>query len=541
MSFSSMYIGATGIVAHNANMQVIANNLANVSTTGYKKADAQFSDLMSQQMATGSAQYEGNANYISQMGKGVAISEIRTVFAEGGLEDTGTVTDLAITGNGFFGTRNTSSQSASAGATHYTRAGAFRFNNDAYLVDANNYRLQGYAVDRDTGEVASSVSDIQLPYDDIVVNGMATRVVRSEPRATTAIEMVTNLDRLAESEYNSANNPFFSMLESYNANLSNASTPFGNSLPAYSSSVDVYDSEGNSHELTIYFDPVNTNAISNAAGGYTYWEYLIALPAESDGSAAYGTSAAGIAGLGVMTFNGQGELVNMASYSLGGTTSGAGAKDLSSWTPSTFSEDGIPQFSFTYGSNGSAVGSMEYVSYDFGISSDNSAWLSGAGTAAGIGTNVNNLVGLSGLNRDARVSTNFDAGSSTLYEIQDGYTSGYLQSTSVSRDGFLEGYFTNGQTEKLYQVAMYRFNSEWGLRRDGSTNFVATEASGSPIVSKAEEFGCGTINQNSLEQSNVDMAEEFAKMILTQRGFQANTKVITTSDGLLNTTIGIKR
>lgn len=541
MSFSSLYIGATGVVAHSANMQVVANNLANASTIGYKKADMQFGDLMSKSLATGGARYESGANAASQMGMGVGISEIRTIFKEGGLENTGTVTDLAITGNGFFGIRHTGG-TGTTGASHYTRAGAFRFNNEAYLVNAHDYRLQGYAVDRETNVVATTVSDIQLPYEDIVIDGQQTRVVRSDPRATSSIEMVTNLDHSAPDKHTSATNPFFAMLESYDATLSNASTPFGDRPPAYSSSLDVYDSDGNKQTMTVYFDPVSSASLSNAAPGYSYWEYLVALPAQADGSSAYGTSSAGLAGLGVMTFNGQGELVGHAAFALdSANTSGSGGKSLGAWTPSSFGTGGIPQFNFQYGSNGSAVGTSQAVSYDFGISSDSSSWLSGAGTAAGVGINAGNLQRLSEMNRDARVSTSYDTGSATLYQIQDGYTSGYLQYTSVDRDGFLKGHFTNGQTEKLYQVAMYRFNSEWGLRRDGNTNFVATEASGAALAGVAEDRGRGTIQQNSLEQSNVEMAEEFAKMIITQRGFQANTKVLTTADGLINTLIGIKR
>ncbi len=148
---------------------------------------------------------------------------------------------------------------------------------------------------------------------------------------------------------------------------------------------------------------------------------------------------------------------------------------------------------------------------------------------------------MANLDRDLRSSTSFDSGSATLYEEQDGFSSGYLQSLSINREGAIEGNFSNGQTEELYVIAMYRFNSDWGLRRAGSNNFVATEASGAAVAGRAEVNGRGTFQQNTLERSNVDMAEEFANMILTQRGYQANTKVITTSDTLLNTTINIKR
>ena len=466
MSFSSLYIGATGVIAHSSNMQVIANNLANVSTIGYKKADMQFGDLMSQQLAAGGAQYESGANYTSQMGMGVGISEVRTLFKEGGRETTGTVTDLAIAGNGFFGLRNPTG-TGTTGASYYTRAGAYRFNDGAYLVNADGFRLQGYAVDRESNAVATTVSDIQLPYEDIIIDGKEARVVRSNPRTTSSIEMITILDYTATDQHTSATNPFFAMLEAYDATSSNASTPFGNSPPAYSSDLYVYDSDGNRQTMTIYFDPVSSTSLSNATPGYSYWEYLIAMPGKADGSSAYGTSGAGLAGLGVMTFNGQGELVGQSAFALNSTnTSGAGGKSLSAWTPSSFGTTGIPQFNFQYGSNGSAIGTPQAVSYDFGVRSDSSSWLSGAATAAGVGTNTGNLQEMASMNRNARVSTSYDTGSSTLYEIQNGYAWGYLQNTSVGQDGFLKGHFTNGQSENLYKIAMYRFNSEWGLRRE---------------------------------------------------------------------------
>lgn len=537
MSFSSMYVGATGVIAHGQQMQVVANNLANVSTVGYKRADTQFGDLISKQMTTGGSQYSTGAVRASQIGMGVAVADIRTIFQEGGLENTNTVTDLAITGNGFFGTRNINNAS-STGASHYTRAGVFRFNNDAYLVDPHDFRLQGYAIDRDTGTVDSSVSDIQLPYEDITVDGVDTRVVRSDPFATSSIEMVTNLDASASDVYTSSSNPFFAMLDAYDGTLSNAASPFGDTLPAYSSALNVYDSDGNKRELNFYFDPVDTDTISNATPGYTYWEYLVALPASADGSSAYGTSGAGLAGLGVLTFNGSGELIEHAAFSL--NTEGAG-KTLSSWGVAEFGSGGVPSMTFLYGSNGSSIGSTESIIYDFGVSSSSSSWTDAPSNAGAVGVFASNLQTLTDRDRDVNITTSYDSGSVTLYSSQDGYSWGYLQYTEVSREGVLSGFFTNGQQEDFYQLAIYRFNSEWGLRRDGNNNFVATEASGSAIEGTALENGRGSINQNALEQSNVDMAEEFADMILTQRGYQANSKIITTSDSLLNTTISIKR
>lgn len=536
MSFSSLYVGATGVIAHGDRMQVVANNLANVSTVGYKKADALFGDLMSRQENTTAVEYENGSTMSSQIGLGVGLSEIRNIFKEGGLENTETVTDLAITGNGFFGVRDTS-QNGSSGATHYTRAGSFRFNNEAYLVDPHDFRLQGYAVDRETGEIATSVSDIQLPYEDVIIDGQEVRVVQSDPRATTGVEMISTLDALASDDFSSTNNPFFAMLEAYDGTSTDA-TPFGPNGPAYSSGIDVYDEDGNARTMTVYFDPVDNSSISNASSGYSYWEYLVAMPPESDGSSAYGTSAAGLAGLGVMTFDGNGQFVDQTAFSLNGTGDG---KTLSSWGVASFDDDGYPVANFTFGSNGSAVGDMSTIGINFGLSSTSGAFEPGASNAGAVGINTAALGGLEDVDRGQRSTNSFNTGSATLFQNQDGYTSGYLQNTSVSREGFLEGRFTNGETEQFYQISMYTFTSNWGLRRDGGNNFLATEASGAAMAGTSETGGRGTMQQNTLESSNVDMAEEFANMIITQRGYQANTKIITTSDSLLNTTISVKR
>ena len=538
MSFSSMYVGATGVVAHGQRMQVVSNNLANVSTVGYRKADALFSDLMSKNVTPGGAEYDSGSAYSSQIGMGVALGEIRNIFQEGGIENTRTVTDLAITGNGFFGVRNPGSDAGAAGATHFTRAGAFRFNNEAYLVDPGDFRLQGYAIDRATGEVATAVSDVQLPYEDIEVNGATTRVVQSDPLATSSVEFISNLSSRAGDGITNSSSPFFAMLSAYDGTLSNASTPFGSASPAFSSSIRVFDSEGNDHDMTIYFDPVGDTTISNATPGYSYWEYLIAMPASADGSDAFGTSAAGLAGLGVLTFDSDGQLVGQSAFTL---ADGGSGKSLSSWEQTTFASGGVPQIGFTFGENGAAVGSLESIGVDFGLTSTSSTWASGAATAAGVGVNAGALANMADRDRDVRILTSFDDGSATLFANHNGFATGFLQGTSVTRDGILTGHFTNGQNEDFFQLALYRFNSEWGLRRDGANNFLATEASGTPIAGVAEFGGRGTVNQNSLEMSNVDMAEEFANMIITQRGYQANTKVITTSDTILNTTINIKR
>ncbi|MBU1247239.1 MAG: flagellar hook-basal body complex protein, partial [Proteobacteria bacterium] len=103
------------------------------------------------------------------------------------------------------------------------------------------------------------------------------------------------------------------------------------------------------------------------------------------------------------------------------------------------------------------------------------------------------------------------------------------------------GRYSNGQMLELYKITLGTFNNQWGLKREGGNLFSETVDSGQSLTGFAGDDGKGTIDGNSLEMSNVDMATEFVRMITTQRGFQANTKVITTTDSMLGEVIAMKR
>lgn len=108
-------------------------------------------------------------------------------------------------------------------------------------------------------------------------------------------------------------------------------------------------------------------------------------------------------------------------------------------------------------------------------------------------------------------------------------------------NGVLYGIYSNGVTMPLYQVTLYDFVDLQGLRRDGGNLYSATLESGNPKIGPAGQNGMGSINAYAIEQSNVDMAREFVQMITTQRGFQANSKSVTTVDTMLETVIQMKR
>ncbi len=138
-------------------------------------------------------------------------------------------------------------------------------------------------------------------------------------------------------------------------------------------------------------------------------------------------------------------------------------------------------------------------------------------------------------------STSYAAPNAMSNIQQDGYTAGSLASISVASDGRIMGAFSNGDQRVLGQVALAHFRNNNGLARSGSTMFAATTDSGEPLIGTPGSGGNGSIASGSLEQSNVDMAQEFVNLIQYQRGFQANSRTITTADEMLQDLMNMKR
>jgi flagellar hook protein FlgE len=137
--------------------------------------------------------------------------------------------------------------------------------------------------------------------------------------------------------------------------------------------------------------------------------------------------------------------------------------------------------------------------------------------------------------------TGYAADSSTTFQYQDGYPAGALRSISVDDKGVITATYSNGQMVPMFQVALADFPSYDGLAKLGRNLYAQSMASGQALPGVVGTGRLGNISPQSLEMSNVDLAEEFVKMITTQRAFQANSKVITTSDEILMDLINIKR
>lgn len=247
-------------------------------------------------------------------------------------------------------------------------------------------------------------------------------------------------------------------------------------LSAHTASIEIFDSLGTRHELTVQF----TKQAKTADGG-AEWSIIISVPEPAE-----------------INFSGDGAPGNIVVGNLRFGNDGS----LQSYTPNVLN--------FT-GNNGSKPDQV--IKLDFGTTG-----------------------GFDGL-------TSYDKDSATTKQETDGYTGGNLKPDALRTDenGYIYGEFTNGKTLALAKVALATFPNNMGLEEMGNNLFKATANSGSPTIGHAGEGGRGGLKGSAIEMSNVDLSRALTELIVIQRGYQANSKTITTSDQLLNTLLQLKQ
>lgn len=410
---SAFAIPLSGLTVSSDALDLIANNLANLNTDGYKDESLSFSALFNQMQGV-----SGNGDPI-QYGSGVEVGGTNSNYTNGTVDQTGIASNMALQGNGFFVVEDTGNNQMS-----YTRNGDFTTNAQGELTTSSGEVVMGYpAVD---GAVNTSAALIPINVNQ------QSNIPAS---ATTTFQMTTNLDSS------------------------------GGLGATFSSPITVYDSLGNSQTLTVNFTNTGTNT----------WSYDITIPSSAVG----GTGTSTQVSTGTLTFNSSGELVSPTS-----PITGIDIKNLA---------DGAANMSLSWNLTGS----------------DNSPIL-----------------------------TQQDSASVTSATTQDGYGVGILTGYSILSDGTVEGQFSNNQTLTLGQVAIANFANVQGLAQTGNGNMLGTSlTSGNPIIGIAGEGGNGTITGGAVEASNVDLASEFANMIVAQQGYEANAKALTTMDQVSQATI----
>lgn len=436
---SALYSGVSGLNTNSQAMSVIGNNLANTNTIGFKGARSIFSDMLSSTI--------NGSGGTSQVGRGVNISKVDNIFSQGTFESTESGLDVAIEGDSFFMLSEPGDDTV-----YYSRAGAFRFNENGFLVNPEGYRVQGKQYNAETGElIAGDPSDIVVADTGLI-----------KAFASTEMVLNTNLDASATPPVGAFVN---TDTDTYN----------------YSSSTQVFDSLGNPHLVTTYFRKIDP-AVDATATDRT-WDYYFSY---TDGPGAENDLIAGppVLPSGRLDFREDGTLPN------------AGVLDPL--------EPSVPEIA-------------NIVIPD---------WLNGAAAAQAIEVTID--------------TTQFNSASSVISQDQNGFGAGNLTGVDIDPEGAVIASYSNGEQIKVAHLTLAKFNNPNGLKTAGSNLYVANEQSGvARIGIPGPELG--NIFTNSLEQSNVDMGAEFVRMITVQRGFQANSKIITTVDELLGELINLKR
>ena len=407
--FGAMVAGVSGLAAQSQALGMISDNIANMNTIGYKGVNADFSTLVTQ--AAGANNHTPG---------GVMSSPLQRVDQQGLLQSTSSATDIALSGNGFFVVN--SDATAANGEYFFTRAGAFRPDENGDLRNTAGYYLQGWPLD----------SAGNLPANTSVLGSTQTVSV---------------------------------------TNLSGAATPstqmdLGLNLPStalvgdtHSATVQVFDSLGNAHNLEMIFQKTATNS----------WDITVADPTLASTGATTGT-------------------VTPAARSI------------------TFNGDGTPA-------------SITFPPIDI------TGWTTGANNSS-IDGNLGTINATDG-------ATQFSGQFGVSFVNQDGLRYGDYSGLTISDDGLVTALFDNGEQLAIYQLPVAMFANPNGLvQRDGNA-YSQSDSSGQALLNPANISGAGRIASSALESSNVDLAEEFTNMIVTQRAYSASAKVITTADEML--------
>lgn len=416
--FNSFSSALAALKAHSAAVDTVGHNLANLNTTGFKSVDVAFKDLVAESMG-------------GQSETGMGVSRPITVrnFAQGSVQASSGALDAAIQGSGFFIVRDASNTASKL----YTRDGSFTVDKTGVIQTLTGERVQGYLVAAD-GTRAGALSDIVVPS------------APSSARPTATMSVFANL----------------------NANAATSDK--------FSSPVEVVDSVGNSHVVTMIFTK------GSAAGA---WTMQASMPGEET------TATGAVAGT---PFNLLTTPVDVEFDSTGKMTTPAAPGSVDIKLPSLKS--------------GADDLTVALKLYD----------------PAG-----------------APTLTQVAAASSTSKTIQDGVRAGQIIGVGMADDGKVVARYDSGEERVLAQLGIAMTPNPDSMKDTGNNLFRAGVDTGAMVDGIAGEGGRGGVRAGALEGSTVDIAREFTNLIVYQRGYQANSRIITATDELTQDTINLKR
>lgn len=506
----SMYAGVSGLRNHQTRMDVIGNNIANVNTAGFKKSRVVFQDTLYQSIR-GASRPDDNRGGTNPMaiGLGMTISSIDQIHTPAPAASTNKLTDMAVDGNGYFILK-------SGGQEFYTRNGAFEFDDWGRLVNAQGLNVLGYMtkIDPTTGEWKLDTNGD--PTDNIDISGFKTCDAQATKRANFSGNLNADL-AIPQVDDGSGGStdivPYPGYPGTYDPGL-DVKYPGENDDAVITSEV-VYDSLGT--PIRVYYrffkyevDP-GDSSVTPPIDPSTNWACDISLDPNFEKATGY-TSGTHFAAVDLST----GTQVSPATGTLG---------------PSGL--DLIRIHNLKFDQNGAVVKAKDepWLS-QLKITIDRS--LAPPDEKKRTATDIK-------VTSDFTALRQFRSESDARISYQDGYPNGALTSYSVGPDGVITGVFNNGESRPLARVALAVMANPAGLVQSGNSLYQASPNCGDISRVPAGEGGTKGIIPSSLEMSNVDLSEEFTDMIVTQRGFQANSRIITTSDEMLQELVNLKR
>lgn len=583
-STTAMFTGLSGLAANARRLDVIGNNIANINTVAFKSNRMVFAPTFSRNfsLGTGPSETAGGTNP-GQIGLGVSIAGTQRAMTNGAITATGVPTDVAIEGDGFFIVKE-------GQETFYTRAGAFLQNEQNDLVTITGARVMGYGVDDQFQIINSALVELNIPLGtqtvaeatrNVTFNGNLnssgtiattgsihdTRAFYQDPLFGTPLDTTTfDLTVVGNDLYidDGAGGSFLAFeggagavvtvsgLEKGGQDLgeksfafSNTAVPgvdaFGATIGDYMSFLDEYlgldntavggemlgggialdtltgvititGNEGTAQDLVIDSADMVVTYTGTPTGSPINQPFVMTKTSAADGESVR-TSFVAYDSLGS-------PLTIDLTFVLQSTTPGEG----STWEFIAESSDNaaidrvIGLGTVKFDANGNYVSASNQ---SFSLTRDN-----GAVSPLTIAMVFDD-------GTDA-ISALTDSQSTLAAIFQDGSPIGVLTSFSIGQTGVIEGSFSNGLTRSIGQIALAKFANPGGLVDVGNSQYRTGPNSGAALITEPLAFGTGRLVGGALELSNVDLSQEFINMILASTGYSAASRVISTTNELID-------
>ena len=568
--FGALFTGVSALSAQSQNTAIISNNIANINTTGFKKSEAAFFSLVTTQGNT--ARYSPGT---------VTANRIQRVDQQGPITQSVSSTDASISGKGFFSVKRDSDDSALTEFL-YTRNGQFQEDAQGFLRNSAGFYLYGWPIDQQ-GNLPANQGDLTslVPIDVAFLGGLT--------RPTNTAELSINLDS-AESDslfsalptapadftrgltvYDTLGNPqnlSVQFIKTYGPQATAESTRSG--ITATDELVnDLGVSNGDQFTISVDGGAVRTYEITNIDGAPPPVGVDVMAFDVGDIIDDINTNVANLSAFlgndGEIVFQHDGFVLGTETFTIAEVGAGTSLSALG-FTPGAFNSDDLSGGTYA---NGLPTDTPPYSSGDFptlqflpgDLNYNSRGWwnmeildpnnntlttglinFNGNGTINAISDTAgeidielnqidwNNGSELQNISIDIERFSQFSSDYSVLFSDQDGAELGLRTGIEIDREGFVIAQFSNGASSTLYKLPLVTFANPNGLAEVSGTAYTETEDSGEENLREAGSGGAGFIEPSTLENSNVDLADEFALLIVSQRAYSAGTKVINTVD-----------